>query len=212
MRQFNASEIASLDRRFRANLINSMTGVKPANLVGTSDGDSRANLAIFSSAVHIGADPPLIGLLFRPLGDVERHTYDNIRETGHWTINHVPSTMTDRAHLTSAKFPKDASEFAACGFTEELIDGFPAPFVAECKLKLGLQLVQEIPMELNGTTLLIGRVSVVIAPAECIRESGDVDLHAAGSAGVAGLYTYHSLSPGTTYPYATPDQALKFGR
>lgn len=212
MRQFTASDISSLDRRFRANLINSITGVKPANLIGTADGNGKSNLAIFSSAVHIGADPPLIGLIFRPLGDAERHTYDNIVETRHWTMNHVPSMMTEQAHLTSAKFPRHTSEFTACGFTEEAIGGFPAPFVAESKIKLGLQLVQEIPIELNGTILLIGRVLLLISPEECIRENGDVDLHMAGSAGVVGLDTYHSISKGMTYPYAKPDQAERFSK
>ena len=59
----NADAIDSLEVRYRATLINSLTGVRPAVLVGTRSGSGNNNLAIFNSLVHIGADPPLNGLL-----------------------------------------------------------------------------------------------------------------------------------------------------
>ena len=80
--------IDSLEVRYRATLINSLTGVRPAVLVGTRSGSGNNNLAIFNSLVHIGADPPLNGLLFRP-ATVERHTLNNILETGNYTLNFV---------------------------------------------------------------------------------------------------------------------------
>lgn len=207
MRHFSRNDLDALDRRFRANLINCATGYKPANLVGTVSTDGESNLAIFNSAVHIGANPPLIGLVFRPLGDVDRHTYDNIKSTGVYTLNHVPSEMTRNAHVTSAKFPREVSEFAACGFTEQHVEGFGAPFVAESGVKLGLRFVEEIEIKLNGTILLIGQVEHLLVAESALKDNGNIDLVAAGSACITGLDTYHSVFEGVTYPYAKPNHA-----
>jgi len=65
--RLDQNDIRNLDRRYRATLINSLAGVRPAVLVGTRSNDGRSNLAIFNSIVHIGADPALYGLLFRPV-------------------------------------------------------------------------------------------------------------------------------------------------
>ena len=46
--------IAALPTRQRAALINSLTGFKSPNLVGTADSQGNTNLAIMSSAVHLG--------------------------------------------------------------------------------------------------------------------------------------------------------------
>lgn len=212
MRHFHKNDIASLDKRFRANLINSITGPKPANLVGTVSAEGLTNLAVFSSAIHIGANPPLIGLLFRPLGEVERHTYDNIKSTGFYSINHVRADLTENAHLTSAKFAREESEFAKCGFGDELIGDFPAPFVAESNVKLGVRYVQEVPIEANGTILVIGEIELIALPEGVIAENGDVDLFETKSACVVGLDTYHALAEGATYPYAKPEHAEKLNK
>jgi flavin reductase (DIM6/NTAB) family NADH-FMN oxidoreductase RutF len=60
-------DIQKLDKIKRLNLINSITGIKPANLIGTVDETKNSNLAIFSSIVHLGSNPPLIGMVIRPI-------------------------------------------------------------------------------------------------------------------------------------------------
>ena len=54
-----------LDRKYRLNLINSITGIKPANLVGSRSADGFDNVAIFSSLVHLGSNPAQLGLVMR---------------------------------------------------------------------------------------------------------------------------------------------------
>lgn len=211
MRHFSRSDLDGLERRFRANLLNCATGFKPANLIGTT-GPDGTNLAVFNSAVHIGANPPLIGLVFRPLGEVDRHTFDNIRATRTYSINHVPKSMTENAHVTSAKFPRGVSEFQACGFTEEFIEGFEAPFVRESPVKIGLRFADEIEIKLNGTILVIGEVEHLIVLEDVILENGNLDLVAAGTACITGLDTYHEVSRGTAYRYAKPEHAEDLGR
>ena len=64
--KLNAENIAAMASRERAAFVNSLSGFKAANLVGTADSQGRTNLAIMSSAVHLGSHPPLLALVIRP--------------------------------------------------------------------------------------------------------------------------------------------------
>ena len=127
-RQIDEAELLEMEQRYRANFINSLTGFKSLVLVGTAAINGQKNLAIFNSIVHLGAHPPLIGMVIRP-DSVDRHTLQNILETGYYTINHVQEEMMEKAHQTSARYPKTISEFDAVGLEDEVINDFPAPFV-----------------------------------------------------------------------------------
>jgi len=204
------SDIENMPRIERLNLINSITGIKPANLVGTVSEEGSTNLAIFSSVIHLGSHPPLLAFIVRPAGEVNRHTYENIKATGVYTINHVHRLSTTRAHYTSAKFPADISEFDACGFTPQYVDGFPAPFVKESFLKIGLRFREEIFISLNKTTMVIGEVEYIMLPDAAIDKEGHLDLEVLEDVGISGLNTYYSLKKVAQYPYARPDDAFDY--
>ena len=195
-------EISSADRVTRLRMINAITGIKPANLIGTQDDSGRNNLAVFSSVVHLGSNPALIGFILRPYDQVPRHTWQNIQATGHYTINHIPNSMTEQAHYTSAKFPQEVSEFERCGFTPEFVPGIDAPFVGESAIKMGLSFVSATEIPLNGTTLVIGKVIYLSIPDQFIDSAGELDLGLAESTGISGLNTYYSLEKIGQYPYA----------
>jgi flavin reductase (DIM6/NTAB) family NADH-FMN oxidoreductase RutF len=210
MKQFSKIEIDALEKRFRANLINSISGYKSANLIGTISDSGVTNLAIFSSVVHIGANPPLLGFILRPAGEVERHTYENIKENGVYTINHVHENFIKNAHWTSAKFERNESEFEKCGLTAEFIEDFKAPFVAESKIKIGLKFAEEIPINLNKTILIIGEIQHIILPETAILESGNVDLNAVADVAISSLDTYHKVEKIETLPYARTSNLPEF--
>ena len=105
------SDIEKMPRIQRLNTINSVTGIKPANLIGTRSEEGLSNLAIFSSVVHLGSNPALLGFFFRPQHQHPKDTYRNIRSTAYYTINQVPAAFIRNAHFTSAKFPPELSEF-----------------------------------------------------------------------------------------------------
>lgn len=199
---FTEHDILHLDRISRLNLINAITGVKPANLIGTISADGVPNLAIFSSVVHLGSSPALLGMVVRPHAVQRRDTYENIIATRHYTINHVPSHLTAQAHQTSARYEREVSEFDACGFTPLMMDGFPAPFVADSPVRIGLELVEELPIAVNGTTLLIGRVTQVHVNDNLLNAALQLDLEAAQSVGISGLDVYYRLTEIARHPYA----------
>lgn len=203
-------EIDATDRILRLNIINSITGIKPANLIGTMSESGRANLAIFSSVVHLGSNPALLGFVARPAAETPRHTLSNILETGCYTINAVPQTMIERAHYTSAKFNIDVSEFERCGIGHEFLPGFAAPFVAGSPLKIGMKFVQEIGIELNGTSLIIGSVEHLLVRDELVDKRGYIDFEAAGMTGIGGLNRYYALSQIGEFPYARPEETPDF--
>lgn len=205
-----ATDIKAMEKIRRLNIINSITGIKPANLIGTASAEGQTNLAIFSSLVHLGSNPALLGFIVRPAGEEVRHTYENIKQTGCYTINQVHTSFAEQAHYTSAKFERTVSEFEACHFTEEYMEGFAAPFVKESLLKIGMELRQEIPLAINGTILLIGEVVQVVVPDEAVDEEGHIHLEQLNAAGISGLNTYYGLHRLAQFPYARTEALPPF--
>jgi flavin reductase (DIM6/NTAB) family NADH-FMN oxidoreductase RutF len=192
-----------MDKRYRGTFINSLTGFKSVALVGSQDSSGLTNLAIFNSIVHLGAHPPLIGMIVRP-DSVDRHTLQNIEETGVYTINHIQESMIQQAHQTSARYPKEVSEFDAVGLTPEYLTNFQAPFVKESNLKMAVQFKEKVSFTSNGTIFVIGEIQQVYLPETAIQSDGLVDLVQVGSITNVGLDSYHTVNRGVRLPYAKP--------
>lgn len=207
--QLITSEIGNLDKTFRINLINSIHGIKPGNLIGTKSKDGNENLAVFNSVFHVGANPPLIGFVMRPVEGYKRDTYENIKSVGYYTINAIPTKLVREAHNTSAKFEEGESEFEKCGIEAEYIDDFPAPFVKVSPIKIGLKYEDELFIKKNETRIIIGLVEKLIIPDNFVDEKGFIDLEGAQVAGIAGLNTYYSVKEIARFPYARAEDMKK---
>ncbi|CZF82352.1 Flavin reductase like domain protein [Grimontia celer] len=202
---FNNEELGKLEDRYRAKLINSLSGFKSANLIGTTDGKGNHNLAIVSSVFHIGANPPLVGMIMRP-HTVTRDTLENILELGEYTINQVNADIWKESHQTSARYEQLVSEFAEAGLTPEWLDGVKAPFVAESRLKYSLLLRQSQTLEINGTVLVIGEINNVLVEDDVIANDGYIDIEALETVAVSGLDSYHVTNRLGRLSYAKPDK------
>ena len=207
---FSEEDILQMPKVKRLNIINSITGIKPANLISTIDERNRHNLAIFSSVVHLGSNPALIGFVLRPQEKIRRHTYENILENGYYTINHLPNHKTLEGHYTSAKFDKETSEYDVCHFTPEFQHEFPVPYVKESFLKMGLKHVESIPIKYNGTVMIVGKILQVYVAKSSLSEEGYINLEEAKSVGISGLNTYYDLKKIDSYPYARPHELPQF--
>lgn len=202
--RIDLTEILSWEQKYRIRFMNSISGYKSVHLIGTQDADGKTNLAIFNSIVHIGAAPPLIGFIVRPITE-DRHTYRNFLDTGYCTINHVHKSFLKQAHYTSVNFAKDVSEFEKCNLTEEHIEGFVAPFVEESKIKFGLKLKEDITIEANGTHLLIGELECILIEEGAIEQNGQLDLESVNDVCVTGLNQYSSVTKFKNLPQPGKD-------
>jgi flavin reductase (DIM6/NTAB) family NADH-FMN oxidoreductase RutF len=201
--QLLKTQINEMEQRYRATFINSLGGFKSLVLIGTADSSGVPNLAVFNSLFHLGANPPLCGLIFRP-DSAERHTLDNILQTGWYTVNHVKESFYQAAHQTSARYPKSVSEFEAVGLTPQWDLEKSVPYVAESTVKWLMKFREKQDLTINGTHLIIGEIMEVMLPENALHQDGFVDIEQAGSLTCSGLDSYHSTERIARLPYAKP--------
>ena len=193
----------SFDHIYRINLINSCSGYKSANLIGTKSAEGQENVAVFSSVTHIGSNPPLLGFFCRPT-TVTRHTYDNIKATKFYTINHIHSEILADAHHTSAKYNKTISEFDKTKLISEYKKDFHAPFVKGCPLQLAMEFVEEYDIKANDTILVIGEIKGLYLEDHLLKADGFIDLAEGKTAAINGLDGYAVPSSNARFGYQRP--------
>lgn len=192
MKQIVRIDFYQYEQRKKAALVNCLSGFKSANMVGTYSSDKKSNLSIVSSCFHIGASPALMGLIIRPsTTERDRHSLENILETGVCTLNHVSLEIIEKAHQTSARYPRGISEFDEVGLTECFRENFLAPYVAESPVQIGLSLREHQHLSINGCELLILEIQHLYTCEEWIMNDGFLDIEAAGTTALSGLDSYH---------------------
>ena len=115
---------------------------RPIAFASTVDRQGNPNLAPFSFFNAFGSNPPLV--VFSPARRVRdntnKHTLENIQETGEVVINVVTFAMVRQASLASSEYPKGVNEFKKAGFTpvpSQLVRPFrvkESPVQMECKV------------------------------------------------------------------------------
>lgn len=205
---FSIQDIEAMQKLYRINLINSCTGYKPANLIGTKSKSGQENLALHSSVVHLGSTPPYIGFIMRPLTEF-RHTFENLVETGSYTINHIFDRIIVDAHHTSAKYPKEISEFDQTDLEPEYKNDCYAPFVQGSPVQIEMQYVNQMPIEENGTILIIGKIKNIYVQNQLLCDDGSIDLSKGNIATITGLDTYSIPKAGLKFPYQHPKSKKK---
>ena len=203
MNSFNRIDIDKMSKIFRLNLINSITGYKSANLIGTKTDDKINNVAVFSSVTHLGSDPPLIGFITRPENG-NRNTYNNILKNKLFTINHIKKNQIISAHQSSAKYPKNVSEFDKTNLKAEFKNNFDAPFVKDSPVQIGCSFVNKYFIKENKTTLMIGEIEMLFIEEKLLLEDGFVQLDKEDIVTVNGVDGYALPKLIKRIPYARP--------
>lgn len=209
MHHINSQQLAALDRFYRGNLINSVTGYKSANLLATKSKDGAENVAIFSSVTHLGSDPALFSFVQRPLGYGVGHTYHNLKETGFITLNHVNTHIVDAAHQTSAKYDAQLSEFEVLEIPSLNRTGFYAPFVANAAIQVAAQYESEYLLKENNCILVICRITDIFLNNGILKADGWLNLEQAGSVTINGLDGYANTNTIKRLSYAQAGVDLK---
>ena len=189
MAYFSNNNISELNHFYKINLINSCSGYKSANLIGTKSKSGISNVAIFSSVIHLGSEPALLGFIIRPT-TVARHTYDNIKETGVYTINHVQQSVIEAAHHTSAKYDASISEFEMTVLEETYLNAMYAPYVKNAPVQIAMTYVEEYHIKENGTILLVGEIQHLNINDHLLKADGFINLSDANIVAINGLDGY----------------------
>ncbi len=196
------------DRFYRANFFNSLGGFKSLNLLGTRSASGQENLGLFFSVIHIGAHPPLVGVLFRP-HTVPRHTLENIYDTKELTLNAVSRGMVRQAHQCAAKYERGVSEFEATGLTPWYSKAHKAPYVKQSLLKAGCTFVEKQHIQANDTILLIAKIREVYLEEKAIAQDGFIHHEQLQTVSVNGLDAYYTPKLIERLVYPRPDAPVK---
>ena len=189
MDYFNSESLDSLNKIYRINLINSITGYKSANLLGTVSKNGIENLAVFSSVTHLGSNPALLSFFVRP-NVVPRNTYKNIKDNKFFTVNHISKGKIEDAHHTSAKYEEDISEFDKTNFQSEYKNNWEAPFVKDSAIQLGCKYLNEYYLKENGCSMIIASIEIIFIRKGLLQDDGWVELAKGDVVAVNGLDGY----------------------
>jgi flavin reductase (DIM6/NTAB) family NADH-FMN oxidoreductase RutF len=200
---FSSESLDSLDKIYRINLVNSITGYKSANLLGTISNDGIENVAIFSSITHLGSQPALLSFFVRP-NVVPRNTYNNIKEKKIFTVNHISKEKIDDAHHTSAKYGDDISEFDKTNLQSEYKKNWEAPFVKGSAVQLGCKYLNEYFLKENGCSMIVASIEIIFIKEGLLDNDGWVELSKANIVTVNGLDGYALPKTIKRLKYARP--------
>ena len=205
MQHFSKENIDALATRYKNNLINSISGYKSANLIGTKSSAGNTNLAVFNSVVHLGSNPALLGFILRPT-TVPRHSYQNMKETGVFTINHISKDQIEDAHHSSAKYAEDISEFDQTNLEAEYKANCLAPFVKGAPVQIACRYVNDYLIKENDTLLVVGAIEHLFVQEEMLLEDGYVQLDKGEVVAVNGIDGYALPQLLARFPYARPKE------
>ncbi len=211
MRHFDLEALSNLDKLYRINLINSCSGFKSANLIASKNKNGISNVAIFSSVIHLGSDPALLAFITRPT-TVSRNTYENILETGYYTINHVFEDIIEDAHHCSAKYDASVSEFNQTDLKETYRPNCAIPFVKDAPVQILMKFKEEHHLKINNTIMVIGEIIGLYVNDELIENDGFINLSAANVIAINGLDGYTVPKMNTRLPYQRPKKVVGFGK
>lgn len=203
LKRIDRPEIEKMDRIARLNLVNSCTGYKSANLIATINNEGQTNVAVFSSVTHLGSDPALISFVLRPT-TVPRHTYQNIKAYGYFSVNHITSAQIEDAHHTSAAYPEEISEFDRTNLQAVYHNDCPVPFVKGSPVKLLCKYVNEYLIEENGCILVIASIEAIFYEEELLSSDNWLQLDKGEVVAINGLDGYALPKLMERFPYARP--------
>lgn len=196
------ANIQELDKISRLNLVNSCTGFKSANLIVTSS-ETHWNVAIFSSVVHLGSDPAMLGIVFRPT-TVPRNTLQNMLERTYFTVNHITQEQIIDAHHTSAKYDYEVSEFDQTNLEPELIENWKVATVKNSPVQLYCSYVNSYPITENDTIFVLAKIEAIRFQEDIQNPDGWLDLSKGEVVAINGLDGYCSTELLQRQAYARP--------
>jgi flavin reductase (DIM6/NTAB) family NADH-FMN oxidoreductase RutF len=200
--------LSQLDKTSLAyrNFINCLNGHKSPLLVGTINQQGQNNLSLIANCMHLGADPALLALQFRPMSE-SSHGLKNILREPFFSINFLSSQMIKKAHQTSARYDESQSEFEAVGLTPYFTANYPCPLVSESPLSLVMKRDEVLEVKQNGSNLVIALILEVLSAKPIDWEHFWLADYSPVVSN--GLETYHLVKSAQKLTYAKVDRETK---
>ena len=208
MKHITRDDISQMEKLERLNIINSCTGYKSANLIATISKDGISNVAVFSSITHLGSNPGLLGFIVRPT-TVPRDTYENLKEIGFFTVNHITSDMIADAHHTSANYEIGISEFDKTNLEEEYKNDLKVPFVKRSPVQLYCKYLNEYYIKENDTIHIIASIEHIYYNENMEHKDGWLQLDKGNVVAINGLDGYCLPKLVDRFEYARPNIETK---
>ena len=208
MKHITRDDISQMEKLERLNIINSCTGYKSANLIATISKQGITNVAVFSSITHLGSNPGLLGFIIRPT-TVPRDTYENLKEIGFFTVNHITSDMIADAHHTSANYEIGISEFDKTNLKEEYKGDLKVPFVKGSPVQLYCKYMNEYYIKENDTIHIIASIEHIYYNEDMEHKDGWLQLDKGNVVAINGLDGYCLPKLVDRFEYARPNIETK---
>lgn len=208
MKHITRDDISQMEKLERLNIINSCTGYKSANLIATISKQGITNVAVFSSITHLGSNPGLLGFIVRPT-TVPRDTYENLKEIGFFTVNHITSDMISDAHHTSANYEIGISEFDKTNLKEEYKSDLKVPFVKGSPVQLYCKYMNEYYIKENDTIHIIASIEHIYYNEDMEHKDGWLQLEKGNVVAINGLDGYCLPKLVDRFEYARPNIETK---
>jgi len=166
---------------------------RPIAWVSSLSAQGVANLAPFSFFNGVGANPPAV--MFSPVNRRDgsrKDTILNIEATREFVINIVPEALAAVMNQTSAEYPSEISEFAACHLTQVPSRIVKPPRLQESPVHFECVLHQIVrvgdgPLSAN---IVIGRVVMIHANDDVLDPAGQIDPDRVQTVGRMGAILY----------------------
>lgn len=142
---------------------------QPATLVSTVGADGRFDLMAASWVGIVSKTPPTLAISVHH----GRQTYRNIRETGCFVVNMMPSSTAAQTDYCGLRSGRDEDKLEVTGLSVTPADRVAAPLIASSPLNVECRLDREV--ELGDYRLLLGEILEIHAAAAAFDGEGKMD-------------------------------------
>lgn len=125
---------------------------QPTTLITSVDDQGLVNVMTASWAGIVSKTPPTLAISLNK----GRLSYQNIKETGCFTVNTVPASLATEADFCGIRSGRDTDKLAKAGFDLTPAVHQRAPLIEQCPLNVECRLVREI--EIGEYGLLLGEI------------------------------------------------------
>jgi flavin reductase (DIM6/NTAB) family NADH-FMN oxidoreductase RutF len=141
---------------------------QPTTLVSTVGSDGSFDVMTASWVSIVSKTPPTLAVSLNR----GRLTYEQIRETGSFVVNMVPTRLAFEADYCGLRSGRDHDKLEVAGLTPVPASQVAAPLIAECPLNVECRLLREV--ELGEYALVLGEILEIHAVEAAFGEDGSI--------------------------------------